>query len=362
MASIEHIDKRIEKTRKTLTNENLDAILIKKKENCFYLSGYTGEDAFLLISNDDLFIITDSRYEEQAFAEAAIFKSVILKTNLIDETVNQIIKEDIKKIGFIKSELSYDEFTQMSSKLSDKSELLPLRDIVSELRVIKSQYETEKIKNAVDLADRAFDHIFKIIRPGIAESDIALEIEYFMKKNGASGTSFETIVASGVRSSLPHGTATDKKIEMGDAITVDFGAVIDKYCSDITRTVFLGNPSEEMKRIYNIVLEAQITAEHSAFEGVSGKEIDAVARNIICEAGYKENFGHGLGHGVGLETHEQPRLSPSGEVIMKNGMVVTVEPGIYIKGVGGVRIEDMIVINGQKPIILTKTPKEMIVL
>ncbi|MFA6308508.1 MAG: aminopeptidase P family protein [Clostridia bacterium] len=362
MTSNEEINKRIERLREKLIAENVEAILIKKRENIFYLSGYKGDDAILLISGNDLSLITDSRYEEQASFEAPLFNLSVLKIKLIDDSAAQSIRMGIKRLGFIKSELTYDEFSEFSSKLSGKAELIPVRDIVSDLRTIKTPYETEKIKNAVKIADDAFIHILKFIKPGISESDVSIEIEYHMKKTGASGASFETVVASGVRSSLPHGVASPKKIEIGDAITLDFGSVVDKYCSDMTRTVFLGNPSDEMKKIYKIVYKAQMEAENSAFEGLTGKEIDSVARHVIDESNYKGKFGHALGHGVGLEVHEQPRLSLSGNKTMKNGMIVTVEPGIYLKGIGGVRIEDMIVINGQNPIILTGTTKEMIVL
>jgi Xaa-Pro aminopeptidase len=228
--------------------------------------------------------------------------------------------------------------------------------------MFKDDYELDIIKKAVKIADDAFTHILPYIKPGIAEIEIAAEMEYYMKKAGAIGASFETIVASGQRSSMPHGVASDKKLELGDPITLDYGAYYEHYCSDMTRTVFLGQPKDEMKKIYNIVLEAQLKSSEGAAAGLLGKDIDLIARDIIYKNGYENNFGHGLGHSVGLEIHEDPRFSPSGNIKIENDMVITVEPGIYVSGLGGVRIEDIILINDDKPINLTKSSKEMIIL
>ncbi|HEX9060036.1 MAG TPA: M24 family metallopeptidase, partial [Clostridia bacterium] len=239
---------------------------------------------------------------------------------------------------------------------------VPLEGLIEKLRIKKDDSEIKKIKDAVKVADDTFSHVLKLIKPGVAEIEIAAEIEYYMKKNGAKGPSFETIVASGKRAALPHGVASEKKLEIGDAVTMDYGAIYGEYCSDMTRTVFLGKPADELLKIYRIVLDAQLKAIEGAIAGVSGKDIDAIARGHIETNGYGNCFGHGLGHGVGLEIHEEPRLSPMGNLIMKDGMVVTVEPGIYVTGLGGVRIEDMIVINGEKPEILTSSTKELIIL
>lgn len=202
----------------------------------------------------------------------------------------------------------------------------------------------------------------KFIKPGVSENEVAAEIEYFMRKNGASAPSFETIVASGKRSSMPHGHATNKIIESGDPVTMDFGALVDGYCSDMTRTVFAGNPEQKMKDIYNTVLEAQEASEAGAFAGKTGQEVDAISRDIIYGAGYEGCYGHGLGHSVGIEVHEEPRFNTKETRAMENGMIMTVEPGIYVENYGGVRIENMIVINDNDPIILTNSTKELIIL
>jgi Xaa-Pro aminopeptidase len=200
------------------------------------------------------------------------------------------------------------------------------------------------------------------IKPGMKEYEVALELEYRMKKLGASGASFDTIIASGPRSALPHGVAGMRELQFGDAVVMDFGAIYMGYCSDMTRTVFLGNPPPKLKEIYGIVLQAQLKAIEKAAAGMKGKDLDKVSRDIIYGAGYEKCFGHGLGHGVGVEIHEMPRISPKGEEILKEGMVFTDEPGIYIENVGGVRIEDMLFLTANGPEILTKSTKDMIIL
>lgn len=228
--------------------------------------------------------------------------------------------------------------------------------------MVKDADEIEKMRKAASIADQAFLHIQQFIKPGAVEKDLALELEFFMKKCGASGLSFDTIVASGMRSSLPHGHASEKVIKTGDLVTFDFGCVYEGYCSDMTRTVAVGTISKEQEKVYNIVLEAQIRALQAVMPVKSGIEIDMVARNYINNQGYEKNFEHGLGHGVGLEIHEEPRVSKTGDKILHPGMVVTVEPGIYIEGFCGVRIEDMVVVTKQGIENLTSSKKELLVL
>jgi len=351
---------RLIRLREKLNDSNVDAILITKRQNYMYLSGFTGTAAHLLITAEDAYLITDFRYVEQASKQAPLFEVIKYQGSIELEIKKILEKLSIRKLGFEAGNLTYDKYLGFKEKLDD-TELIPLKDFVESLRMVKSEEEIEKIKKAVEIADKAFEHILDYIKPGITENEIAAELEYFMKKNGAQGPSFETIVASGTRSAMPHGVASEKEIQHGDIITMDYGAIYEGYCSDMTRTVFVGHAQDKLKEIYEIVLNAQVEALRGAFEGKTGREIDSIAREIIAKAGYGENFGHGLGHGVGLEIHEEPRLSVSGEKVMKNGMVVTVEPGIYIEGLGGVRIEDMIVINDNQPLILTKSPKELII-
>ncbi|HHW48564.1 MAG TPA: aminopeptidase P family protein [Clostridiaceae bacterium] len=356
------IKKRLRKFREGLIKRNLDAALITKRENYFYMSGFTGTAAHLLITRDNALLITDFRYIEQAEKEAPLYEVVQHQHGTLIATINKLVKKTgINSLGFEESDLTYGKYSEFKEKL-DIMDFVPLKGLVEELRVIKDQDELAVLKKAVEIADNAFVHVLNYIKPDIREIEIAAEIEYFMKKSGATGSSFDTIVASGLRSSMPHGVASEKKLRMGDPVTLDYGALYGGYCSDITRTVFLGKPSPELIKIYNIVLKAQLESLEHAHKGRLGKEVDMVAREIILKEGYGEYFGHGLGHGVGLEIHEEPRFSPMGTRLMENGMVVTVEPGIYVSGIGGVRIEDMIVINDTNPIILTKAKKDMIIL
>lgn len=352
---------RVDNLRLKLREKEIDAALIAKGENYFYLSGFTGSFAYLVITQKDAVLITDFRYKEQARKQAPFFE-IMEYSDSVNSLLDEIIKsKGIVTLGFEEDYLTYKRFKELEKKLSVK-ELKPLEGVVEVLRMKKDPTELDIIKRAVKIADDAFEHVLGYIKPGVKEIEIAAELEYFMKKAGAKGTSFDTIVASGKRSALPHGVATEKVIELGDAVTMDFGAVFEGYCSDMTRTVFVGKPTEELSKIYNTVLSAQKSALEGAAKGLEGKKIDSIAREIISKNGFGYNFGHGLGHGVGIEIHEEPRLSPFGSMIMDDGMVVTVEPGIYISSLGGVRIEDMIVINGNNPDVLTASKKEMIVL
>ena len=355
------IKKRLEKLRLKLKEVNLDAILITKKENYIYISGFTGTFAYLLVTQNDAVLLTDFRYTSQAKKQAKFFEIIEYQGKLLESLNSIIASKGVKSLGFEQNVITYKKYLDMKKNLK-VSELKPVDGMIEDIRVKKDSNEIETIKKAVEIADNAFSHILNYIKPGVREYEIAIEIEHYMKRQGAKGSSFETIVASGHRSSLPHGTATDKKIENNEVITIDFGAIYDNYCSDITRTIFVGQPNEKFLKIYNIVLEAQKTALMGAKKGLLGSEIDSIARDIIDKNGYGENFGHGLGHGVGLEVHEMPSLSKRGNMKMENGMVVTIEPGIYINELGGVRIEDTVVINDDTPIVLTQSSKDIIVL
>ena len=234
--------------------------------------------------------------------------------------------------------------------------------MISDLRMVKSEEEKEKIIKAQRIAEKAFEHILSFIKPGVSEKDISLELDFFMLRNGAEALSFETIAVSGKNSSMPHGVPGEKKIEKGDFITMDFGAVVDGYHSDMTRTVAVGSVSEKQRSIYNIVLRAKNACLAGLKEGITGKEADAIARDIIAAEGYGKYFGHGTGHGVGVEIHEKPSLSPRNEKPLKRGEIVTVEPGIYLPGEFGVRIEDMAFITSDGCENLTKAPETLIIL
>jgi Xaa-Pro aminopeptidase len=236
---------------------------------------------------------------------------------------------------------------------------VPVNSIVEDLRMYKDEHEIQIMQEAADLADLTFSHMLTYLRPGLTEREVALEIEFFIRKNGGTSTSFNSIIASGERSALPHGVASDRVIGNNEFVKMDFGAYYKGYCSDITRTVAMGTVSAKHKEIYDIVLEAQLATLAGLKPGITGKQGDALARDIIERYGYGDKFGHGTGHGLGMEVHEQPRLSKLSDTVLEPGMVVTVEPGIYLPGFGGVRIEDDVVITDSGIRILTKSTKEL---
>lgn len=352
---------RVDKLREYLKDKGINGCLISKSQNCFYLSGFSGTSATLLITHDELLLFTDFRYIEQASNQAKLYQVIDQDSSIFEALKKEINRLDIKCLGFEERYITVKQFEQYKEKLTNIV-FEPIQDEIDGIRLIKDDDEIKSITQAVKIADDAFSHILKFIKPGITEIDICAEIEYYMKKNGAQGTSFDTIVASGYRAALPHGIASSKKIESGEVITLDFGAVWQGYCSDMTRTVFLGNPDPEIERVYEVVKNAQEKAVLDARENVSVKDLDKIARDVIQNAGYGDAFGHGLGHGVGIDVHEEPRVSPKGSGMLKPGMVITIEPGIYLSGVGGVRIEDMILISKEGSKVLTTSTKEKIIL
>lgn len=337
--------------------KNIDenyGVIINSRANIFYYSGFTSEDAVLLITKDKRFLFTDSRYTYQAHIQAPDFE-----VRNISEGIKKVTDGImIDALCFEEDSVSVAEFASLQ-KLGKK--LIPSSKAISKPRHIKDAEEINRIKNAEELASCAFDALMEKISVGMTELDVALFLEFYMRKNGALAVSFPTIVASGVRSCMPHGEASDKMIESGDFVTIDFGCILDGYCSDMTRTVVMGNASSKQKEIYNIVLEAQTKAIESIKVGMRCSEVDAVARNIIKEYGYGDNFGHSLGHSLGIEIHESPNYSPKSEDICRAGNVITVEPGIYIDGFGGVRIEDVVVI-GETVQNLTKSCKDFTII
>ena len=352
---------RLEKLYEKMKIKDTDAVLITKRENYMYLSGFTGTSACLFITGSRAVLLTDFRYVEQAAAQAPDYEILKYAGSKFNELNDLIESEKVENLSFEDEHLTFSEHTEFVEKLNIKV-FSPLGQAIEELRRVKDGSEIELIEKAVRIADDAFTYILKFIKPGVSENELAAEMEYFMKRQGATGPSFETIVASGKRSSMPHGIASEKKIEQGDVITMDYGALYKGYCSDMTRTVFLGKPDRELERIYGIVLDTQLKGISAVKQGITGKDVDSAARKVIADAGFGDNFGHGLGHGVGLEIHEEPMLSMRGSIELKDGMVVTVEPGIYVTGLGGVRIEDMVVVNGENARILTSAKKELIVI
>lgn len=352
---------RVRKLREQLEKSNVQAVLITNAVNRRYLTGFTGSSGYVVITPDRAVLLTDFRYREQAPKEAPDFE-VIEHGPDIYASVKEILEAgNIERAGFEQEDVSYERYEQLTEKV-DRVEWVPLNRVVSQIRLKKDEEEVNILREACELADRAYEHILAYLKTGTSERDIALELEFFMRKNGAASSSFDTIVASGERSSFPHGTASDRIMQSGELVTLDFGAYYKGYCSDITRTVMIGDPQPKHREIYEIVLEAQMNALQHIKPGMTGREADMLAREIIKEHGYDEYFGHGTGHGIGMEIHEGPRLSPRSEDILEPGMVVTVEPGIYIPGFGGVRIEDDILITETGVELLTHAEKNFTIL
>ena len=352
---------RINKVRESFESYNINGIIIASRYNRYYLSGFTGTNGYLIIDKDRNILITDSRYIEQASKQCPDYE-IINQGKNIYETIQKVLQQmNILELGFEDNHITYREYADYEKNIQNLK-LIPVRNSVERIREIKNAEEIKKIKKAAQIADETFNHILGYIKPGVEEKEIALEIDYYMKKLGASELSFKTIAASGERSSMPHGVAGSRKIVFGDNITLDFGCIYEGYCSDMTRTVFVGQAQENIKDIYKIVLEAQKAALQMLKPGLLCKDVDACARDIIKEYGFGENFGHGLGHSVGLEVHEEPAISTKSDRILESGMVITIEPGIYLESIGGVRIEDLVLITETGYENLVSSRKDMIII
>jgi len=348
---------RLTKLREALAGEGLDAILITQPENRRYLSGFTGSAGVLLISQDQAILATDFRYYEQVERQAPGFHLAKIKDkfeSLLPELVHEV---GAKRVGFESTHLTVDRYQEWQ-KIAEDFELVPTKGLVEEIRTVKDEDELDKIRRAIALTDEAFAHIVSFIEPGMTEKEVAWEIEVFMRTHGAEKLAFDLIVGSGPNGAMPHATISERVIRAGEPIVMDMGAMVDGYNSDLTRTICLGQPDDRFREIYNIVLEAQQAAERDIRPGMTGKEADEIARQVIERAGYGDNYGHGLGHGVGLAVHEKPGVGRLSEDVLKPGMVFTVEPGIYLPGWGGVRIEDIVVMREDGVEVLTQASKE----
>ena len=305
---------------------------------------------------------TDSRYIESAQKGIRGFEVIEMnRVNPYNQLLNQAIEEfGVTKLGYEENYLTVSEFMDYEKNL--KAQLVPMHKEISGFRAVKEEYELERIRKAQRITDAAFTEVLTRIEAGMTEKELAAELIYCLLKNGGEGLSFEPIVVSGPNTSLPHGVPGDRRLREGDFITMDFGAVYQGYCSDMTRTVALGYASDEMRRVYDTVLKAQLAGIAATKAGVTGKEIDAAARDVIAEAGYGAYFGHGYGHCIGMECHEMPACSPGGQRSMEVNMVSSAEPGIYLPGKFGVRIEDLVVIRADGCENLTQSPKNLIII
>lgn len=336
--------------------------LIISPENRRYFTGFESSDGFLLVSPERSVFITDGRY-----IEAAENKITDCEVKLLGKTYPQIseflCEMNCKHLLVESTRMTVSTYNSLKGVLKNTSISTDstLDSLINAIRSIKNETEIEDIIKAQRISEDAFQHILKFIKTGVTEKEIALELDFFMLRNGGEGLSFETIAVSGKNSSMPHGVPSDKKIENGDFITMDFGTIINGYHSDMTRTVAVGFATDEMKNIYNTVLKAQQNCLDNIKAGLSCKDGDMFARKIINDAGYGKYFTHSTGHGVGVEIHEFPNLSPASDSILKVGNLVTVEPGIYIPGKFGVRIEDMVIITQNGCRNLTNAPKELII-
>ncbi|WP_332697950.1 M24 family metallopeptidase [Halalkalibacter lacteus] len=353
--------KRIEALRTEFREHGIDGLLLTSSYNRQYMTQFTGTAGVAIISEQKAIFITDFRYMEQAREQAKGYEIVQHTGPIFEEVAKQVEKLGLKRLGFEQSHITYEAHQVYASNM-EHVQLIPVAGLVEGIRMIKDQDEIQLIQDAANIADAAFEHITTFIRPGITELEVSNELEFFMRKQGATSSSFDIIVASGYRSALPHGVASEKVIEKGELVTLDFGAYYKGYCSDITRTVAVGNVSDELKAIYHTVLKAQLRGMDGIKPGMTGKEADALTRDYITEKGYGDYFGHSTGHGLGMEVHEGPSLSMKSKTVLEPGMVVTVEPGIYIAGVGGTRIEDDTLLTKGGNRSFTHSPKQLITL
>lgn len=351
---------KIVQLKEKMKQENIGALLISNLYNIRYLANFTGTTGLILVTLDKAYFITDFRYTEQAAEEAVGFEIKENKGSIFEEVAKIISDNELKTLGFEENDVTYSSYRNLEKLLS--CELQPVSNFVEDLREIKTDDEIEIIQKAIQIAEQAYEYILDFIKPGMTEIEVANELDFYMRKHGASGVSFDTIVASGVRSAMPHGVASDKVIDQGDMITIDFGCYYKGYVSDMTRTFAMGEPAEELKKIHAIVLEANKKVTEQARAGMTGAEVDAIARDYITAQGYGDYFGHSTGHGIGLEVHEGPGVNSKNDKQLVENNVITNEPGIYIPGLGGVRIEDDLVIKKDGNVNLNSTSKELIIL
>jgi Xaa-Pro aminopeptidase len=352
---------RAERLAQLLGESGVDVVLVSELTNVRYLTGYTGTNGLAVVGPRTRTFITDFRYVEQAAEQVhPSFERLQAQQELV-EAVPDVLPAGPVRLGFEDAHTSVRQHARLRELLGERTELVPVNGLVEGLRAVKEPDELSAIRAATVLADAAFERLIRDGLAGRTEREVAMTLEYDMRERGAERPSFDTIVAAGQHGALPHASPREVEIRRGDLVVIDWGAELDGYCSDCTRTVAAGEPGEEAREVYALVLEAQIAGVKAVSAGASGRDVDAVSRRVIEAAGHGDQFGHGLGHGVGLEVHEGPRLSKRSTDNLRAGNVVTVEPGIYIPGRFGVRIEDLVVTTDNGCDVLTSVPKRLIV-
>ena len=352
---------RLQNLKKEFRLLDLDAFLVTDLVNIRYLTGFTGSNAILLVKKNQSYLITDFRYKEQVNKEVRDCKIFVTNTSLYVYLFQKELLKPGMRVGFEETNLPFSLYKRLK-KLFKGIKFLPFSDIIENISIIKDDDEIRSTKKAAEISDRAFNYILELIKPGLSEIEIASELSYRMKLLGSEGDAFDIIVASGKNSSLPHLKPTPRKLKENDIVLMDFGAIVNGYHSDISRTIFLGKPSNEEKEIYQIVLDAQKVALNNAREGILARDLDGLARDYISNKGYSKYFIHSLGHGLGLRIHQAPKVSFLSNEVLKENMIITIEPGIYLPKKFGIRIEDDIVIKKDGSINLTKSTKEIVII
>ena len=353
-----NIANRLKKLRRKLDKKELDGIFISQPENRYYLSNFLGTAGYLLITRDEAVLATDFRYIEQAGIQSPEYRIFQITGSSLDWFVQLVAELKVERLGFESGNITFAFHEKLSgalNKVQSKIELIPIEGVVESIRVIKEPGEIELITKAAEISDKAMEHIRETIHVGMTEKEVAWEIEKFMREKGSQSLPFEAIVASGPNAALPHHRPSERRISHGEPVVIDIGARVGGYCSDLTRTICLDRQHDTpFNQVYGTVLKAQLAAITMIHEGTSGTEADGAAREVITNAGFGQAFGHSLGHGVGLNEHEQPRLGTNSTDTLISGMVFTIEPGIYLTGWGGVRIEDLVLLENGKIKLLSK--------
>ena len=353
--------KRLGDLRARLHQERLDAFITTSLAHVRYLSAFTGSNALCVVTPDRALIVTDTRYKDQVREETQGFAALVAKGQLLDELPATSILKEARRIGFEHALLPVAHHSRLA-KLFPRKKFVGTDGIVESLACVKDATEIALLRAAAAITDAVFGEILSLLRPGVTESELAAELSYRQRRRGAEGDAFEPIVASGIHGALPHARASDKRLARGELVVLDFGCRVQGYHSDLTRTVAIGKPSAELRKMYRTVLEAQARALDECRVPMRARELDAVARAHIRRAGLGKYFSHSLGHGLGLQIHEDPKLSAKSSSMLVAGNVVTIEPGVYVPGIGGVRIEDDVVLGTRGHEILTRSPKELTIL